>query len=87
LKLHVELKAKGVDVKPEVMVPTCWDCKRATDAKKIIVDTAERVMAQKKVSSMILVGTMIEVPRAALTVMRLLRKRTSSPLEQMTSLR
>jgi pyruvate,orthophosphate dikinase len=62
-----ELKAKGVDVKPEVMVPLVGTVKELQMQKKIIVDTAEKVMAQKKVKLDYLVGTMIEVPRAALT--------------------
>ncbi|MCL1865017.1 MAG: pyruvate, phosphate dikinase [Spirochaetes bacterium] len=62
-----ELKKKGVDVKPEVMVPLVGTIKEFTLQKKIIVDTAEKIMAQKKVKVDYQVGTMIEIPRACLT--------------------
>jgi pyruvate,orthophosphate dikinase len=61
-----ELKKKGVDVKPEVMVPLVGTVKELSMQKKIIVETAEKVMAEKKVKVNYEVGTMIEVPRAAL---------------------
>ncbi len=62
-----ELKKKGVDVKPEVMVPLVGTFREIVLQKKIIVDTAEKVMAQKKIRVDYQVGTMIEVPRACLT--------------------
>lgn len=62
-----ELKKKGVDVKPEVMVPLVGTFREIVIQKKIIVDTAEKVMAQKKIRVDYQVGTMIEVPRACLT--------------------
>ena len=61
-----DLKKKGVDVKPEVMVPLVGTVKELSMQKKIIVDTAVKVMAEKKVQVSYEVGTMIEVPRAAL---------------------
>lgn len=62
-----ELKAKGVNVKPEVMVPLVGTVKEFEAQKKIIVETAEKVMAQKKVKVDYQVGTMIEIPRACVT--------------------
>ncbi|MCL2154432.1 MAG: pyruvate, phosphate dikinase [Leptospirales bacterium] len=62
-----ELKKKGIDVKPEVMVPLVGTIKEFTIQKKIIVDTAEKIMAQKKVKVDYQVGTMIEIPRACIT--------------------
>jgi len=62
-----ELKKKGVDVKPEVMVPLVGTFREIVLQKKIIVDTAEKVMTQKKIRVDYQVGTMIEVPRACLT--------------------
>ena len=61
-----ELKKKGVDVKPEIMVPLVGTVKELAAQKKIIVETAEKVMADKKQKVSYEVGTMIEVPRAAL---------------------
>ncbi|MFA5518524.1 MAG: pyruvate, phosphate dikinase, partial [Spirochaetota bacterium] len=60
------LKKKGVDVKPEIMVPLIGTVQELTLQKQIIVDTAEKVMAEKKQKVSYEVGTMIEVPRAAL---------------------
>lgn len=62
-----ELKKKGVDVKPEVMVPLVGTFREIVLQKKIIVDTAEKVMAAKKIKVDYQVGTMIEIPRACVT--------------------
>ncbi len=62
-----ELKAKGVNVKPEVMVPLVGTVKEFEAQKKIIIETAEKVMTQKKVKVDYQVGTMIEIPRACVT--------------------
>lgn len=59
-----ELKAKGVDVKPEVMVPLVGTVKEFEMQRDLIVATAEKVMAQKKIKVDYQVGTMIEIPRA-----------------------
>lgn len=62
-----QLKKEGVNAKPEVMVPLIGTVKELEMQKKIIIDTAEKVMAEKKIKIEYLVGTMIEIPRAALT--------------------
>ncbi len=62
-----ELKKKGVNVKPEVMVPLVGTVKELIMQKKIIIETAEKVMAQKKIKVDYQVGTMIEIPRACVT--------------------
>jgi pyruvate,orthophosphate dikinase len=62
-----ELKKKNVNVKPEVMVPLVGTAKEFIAQKKIIVDTAEKVMARMKVKVDYQVGTMIEIPRACVT--------------------
>jgi pyruvate,orthophosphate dikinase len=59
-----ELKAKGVDVKPEVMVPLVGTVKEFEAQRDLIVAVAEKVMAQKKIKVDYQVGTMIEIPRA-----------------------
>jgi pyruvate, orthophosphate dikinase len=61
------LKKEGVDVKPEVMVPLVGSVKELSMQKEIIVRTAEQVMKEMNVKVSYMVGTMIEVPRAALT--------------------
>ena len=62
-----QLKKEGVDVKPEVMVPLVGHVNELKMQKDIIVATAEKVMKEKGVKIDYLVGTMIEVPRAAVT--------------------
>jgi len=62
-----QLKKEGVNVKPEVMVPLVGHVNELKMQKDIIVKTAEKVMAEKKITVDYMVGTMIEVPRAAVT--------------------
>jgi pyruvate,orthophosphate dikinase len=62
-----QLKKEGVNVKPEVMVPLVGHVNELKMQKDIIVATAEKVMKEKGVQVDYLVGTMIEVPRAAVT--------------------
>ncbi len=58
-------KVKGSQ--PEIMVPLVGHVKELTAQKAIIVDTIEAVEKEKKQKLNILIGTMIEVPRAAVT--------------------
>jgi pyruvate,orthophosphate dikinase len=62
-----QLKKEGVNVKPEVMVPLVGHVNELKMQKNIIIETAEKVMKEKGVKVDYLVGTMIEVPRAAVT--------------------
>jgi pyruvate,orthophosphate dikinase len=62
-----QLKKEGVNVKPEVMVPLVSHVKELAMQKAIIDETASKVMKEKGVKVDYLVGTMIEVPRAAVT--------------------
>ncbi|WZL74649.1 pyruvate, phosphate dikinase [Clostridiaceae bacterium 35-E11] len=60
-------KEKKIDIKPEIMVPLIGDQKELQIIKKLIVDTANVVMEKSDVKIDYMIGTMIEVPRAALT--------------------
>ncbi len=62
-----QLKKEGVDAKPEVMVPLVGTVKELTMQKDIIVKTAEAVFKETGITLEYHVGTMIEVPRAAVT--------------------
>jgi pyruvate,orthophosphate dikinase len=62
-----QLKKEGVDAKPEVMVPLVGTVKELSMQKEIIVKTAEKVMQETGIKIEYHVGTMIEVPRAAVT--------------------
>src|SRR5947207_2839584 len=62
-----EVQKQGVKVKPEIMIPLVG-FKRELDLQvELVHRVAKEVMAEKKVKLNYLVGTMIEVPRGALT--------------------
>lgn len=67
LEAAVELTASGVSVLPEIMVPLIGTVQEFANQKAVIVATAEKVFAEKGRKIEYLVGTMIEIPRAALT--------------------
>jgi pyruvate,orthophosphate dikinase len=60
-------KKQGIVVKPEIMVPLIGVVEEFLDQKQIIMNTAETVFKEMKDRIDFSVGTMIEVPRAALT--------------------
>ena len=60
-------KARGIDVHPEIMVPLVGSLKELQNQANVINETAVKVFEEKGDSVPYLVGTMIEVPRAALT--------------------
>ncbi|SDF27394.1 pyruvate phosphate dikinase [Thermoanaerobacter thermohydrosulfuricus] len=60
-------KKTGKDVKPQIMIPLVGELKELKYLKDIIVKVADEVIKQNNVEIKYLVGTMIEVPRAALT--------------------
>jgi pyruvate,orthophosphate dikinase len=61
------LKAQGVDARPEIMVPLIGTVKELKMQEEIIRSVAEQVFEEKGMKVDYLVGTMIEIPRAALT--------------------
>ena len=61
-----ELKLEGVEVQPEIMVPLVGHLKELQIVKGHIHAVAEQVMRQKGIRVPLLVGTMIELPRAVL---------------------
>jgi len=67
IEAAMNLKAKGVDARPEIMVPLIGTVAEFKNQADIINATAETVFAERGDRIEYLVGTMIEVPRAALT--------------------
>lgn len=61
------LVKEGYEIHPEVMIPLVIHVKELTMLRKLTEDTAAAVMQEQGVSFAYKVGTMIEVPRAALT--------------------
>ncbi|MDA3891842.1 MAG: pyruvate, phosphate dikinase [Salinivirgaceae bacterium] len=62
-----DLKKEGLDPKPEIMVPLIGTAKEFQLQEEIIRRIAAEVQAEKGVKIDFMVGTMIEIPRAALT--------------------
>ncbi len=60
------VQEQGTDVLPEVMVPLVGHLTELVDQKRIVVRVAEQVFAERKRTVKYHLGTMIEVPRAAL---------------------
>lgn len=65
------LKKKGVKVIPEIMVPLTGILYEFLEQEKVIRATADKLFAEKGDSIEYKVGTMIEIPRAALTANRI----------------
>ncbi|CAG0940799.1 pyruvate, orthophosphate dikinase [Candidatus Brocadiaceae bacterium] len=61
-----EVAKEGVKVKPEIMIPLVGHVNELKLQEKIVRRVAEEVFAEKKMKVQYLVGTMIELPRAAL---------------------
>jgi pyruvate,orthophosphate dikinase len=61
------MKKEGVDVHPEVMIPLVGHVNELKQQEKIVRRVAEETMREQGVKLNYLVGTMIEIPRAALT--------------------
>ncbi len=60
-------KKKGFDPQPEIMVPLTMEVNELRELEPIVRGTAEKVMKEQGVKVDYLYGTMIEIPRAALT--------------------
>jgi len=62
-----EVKKEGVDVLPEIMIPLVGHSKELEILRDITVKVADEVIDSNNVDIKYLVGTMIELPRAAIT--------------------
>jgi pyruvate,orthophosphate dikinase len=67
IEAAIELNKTGKKIIPEIMIPLVGNVKELKDQKNIVDATAKKVMAEKGMKIPYLVGTMIEVPRAAVT--------------------
>jgi len=66
LEAAIEVNEKGGKVFPEIMVPLVGSGEELADQKAVIKETAEKVFEEKGTRVDYQIGTMIEVPRAAL---------------------
>ncbi|MFT4216787.1 MAG: pyruvate, phosphate dikinase [Micropruina sp.] len=65
--INVQKRHPEWDLVPEIMIPLVGEVKELAFVKKIVTDTADAIIAESGVDLKYLVGTMIEIPRAALT--------------------
>ena len=68
MEAAIEVKAeKGFDIVPEIMIPLVGEKKELKYVKDVVVEVAEQVKKEKNSDIEYHIGTMIEIPRAALT--------------------
>ena len=65
--INVQKRHADWNVVPEIMIPLVGEIKELEFVKKVVVETADAVIAEAGVKLHYEVGTMIEIPRAALT--------------------
>jgi pyruvate,orthophosphate dikinase len=66
IEAAINVNKKGLSVEPEIMIPLACDDKELAYVKKIVTDTADEIIKENNVNLHYEVGTMIEIPRAAL---------------------
>ncbi len=67
IEAALNLKERGIEAKPEIMVPLIGTLAEFESQEAIIRKTANKVFEERNDTIDYLVGTMIEIPRAALT--------------------
>ncbi len=67
LEAAVAVKKDGIDVHPEIMIPLSGHVNELTVLKKVVDEVAAEVFAESGIEVDFMYGTMIEIPRAALT--------------------
>ncbi|HYM51700.1 MAG TPA: pyruvate, phosphate dikinase, partial [Candidatus Limnocylindrales bacterium] len=67
LEAAIGLRKKGVDVRPEIMIPLVGHVNELSRTHENVEATAKQVFAEQKTTIPFKFGTMIEIPRAALT--------------------
>ena len=67
IEAAINVNKKGMNITPEIMIPLVGDVNELKYVKKIVCETADKVIADNKVKLNYHVGTMIEIPRAAVT--------------------
>ncbi|MCH5180980.1 MAG: pyruvate, phosphate dikinase, partial [Erysipelotrichales bacterium] len=67
IEAAINVNKDGLNVKPEIMIPLIGDINELKYVKNIVVETADKLIKEAGVELEYYVGTMIEIPRAALT--------------------
>jgi pyruvate,orthophosphate dikinase len=74
LEAACRVKKEGIEVKPEIMIPLVSHVHELADQAKVVRDVAKKVFEAEGVTVDFLVGTMIELPRAAVTADEIARE-------------
>ena len=67
IEAAINVNKEGLNVEPEIMIPLVGDVKELQYVKNIVVETADKLIKDNGVKLKYSVGTMIEIPRAAIT--------------------
>ena len=68
MEAAIEVKEEdGYDIVPEIMIPLVGEVKELKFVKDVVIETAEQVKKEKNSDMNYHIGTMIEIPRAAIT--------------------
>ena len=67
IEAAINVNKKGMNIVPEIMIPLIGDVKELKFVKNIVCETANAIIKENGVELTYEVGTMIEIPRAALT--------------------
>ncbi len=67
IEAAINVNKNGMSVIPEIMIPLVGDVKELKYVKEVVVKTADEIIEKSGVDLKYMVGTMLEIPRAALT--------------------
>ena len=67
IEAAINVNKEGLNVVPEIMIPLVGDVKELKYVKNVVCETADEIIKNTGVNLQYKVGTMIEIPRAALT--------------------
>ncbi len=67
IEAAINVNKEGMNVVPEIMIPLVGEVKELKYVKDVVVETADSIIKEANVNLEYKVGTMIEIPRAALT--------------------
>jgi len=67
IEAAINVNKDGLNVEPEIMIPLIGDTNELKYVKNIVCETADSIIKENNVDLKYSVGTMIEIPRAALT--------------------
>jgi len=74
IEAAINVNKKGMNVTPEIMIPLVGEVKELKYVKDVVTKTADEVIAQSGVKLEYKVGTIIEIPRAAITADEIARE-------------